>query len=55
MNITRNIQKHNNKRTDEQLIALTDIIKLMKIRVDKHDKHDEELSLIIQDERMDVL
>jgi len=55
--VFENIQNQSNKGTDEQLVALTDIIKLLKIRVDKHD---EELSLIVlndasQDERLDAL
>merc|ERR1712142_737996 len=52
-----NVQQQTNKHTDEQLLALTHMLKQMKITVDKHD---EELSLIVnndaaQDERLDIL
>ena len=39
------LQLENNKHTDNQLVSQTDIIRIMKSRLDKHD---EELSLIIQ-------
>ena len=39
------LQLEDNKHTDNQLVAQTDIIRIMKSRLDKHD---EELSLIIQ-------
>ena len=39
------LQLENNKHTDNQLVSQTDIICIMKSRLDKHD---EELSLIIQ-------
>merc|ERR1719419_1991336 len=53
--IFNKLQQENNKHTDNQLISQTDIIKIMKGRLDKHD---EELSLIIhndtgQDEAID--
>lgn len=41
------LQLENNKHTDNQLLSQTDILKIMKERLDKHD---EELSLIIQSE-----
>eukprot|EP00092_Neocalanus_flemingeri_P009145 GFUD01009846.1.p1 GENE.GFUD01009846.1~~GFUD01009846.1.p1 ORF type:complete len:1484 (+),score=566.18 GFUD01009846.1:348-4454(+) len=55
--VFENIQNQNNKHTDEQLIAQTEIIKMMKIRADKHD---DELSLIVhndasQDDRLELL
>ena len=51
------LQLENNKHTDNQLVSQTDIIKMMKRRLDRHD---EELSLIIhndtgQDEIIDNL
>ena len=57
LTVFENMQRQSNKHTDEQLIAKTDIIKMMKIRVDKHD---DELSLLIhndaaQDERLEML
>merc|ERR1712142_801909 len=58
-NITKfeNVQQQTNKHTDEQLVAFSHMLKQMKITVDKHD---EELSLIVnndaaQDERLDIL
>eukprot|EP00092_Neocalanus_flemingeri_P014463 GFUD01015607.1.p1 GENE.GFUD01015607.1~~GFUD01015607.1.p1 ORF type:complete len:1351 (+),score=528.10 GFUD01015607.1:47-4099(+) len=55
--VFENIQNQNNKHTDEQLIAQTEIIKMMKIRADKHD---DELSLLVhndasQDDRLELL
>eukprot|EP00092_Neocalanus_flemingeri_P038985 GFUD01042439.1.p1 GENE.GFUD01042439.1~~GFUD01042439.1.p1 ORF type:complete len:1369 (+),score=525.37 GFUD01042439.1:46-4152(+) len=55
--VFENIQNQNNKHTDEQLIAQTEIIKMMKIRADKHD---DELSLIVhndasQDDKLELL
>merc|ERR1712142_520236 len=52
-----NVQQQTNKHKDEQLVALTHMLKQMKITADKHD---EELSLIVnndaaQDERLDIL
>merc|ERR1711872_157086 len=52
-----NVQQQTNKHKDEQLVALTHMLKQIKITVDKHD---EELSLIVnndaaQDERLDIL
>ena len=51
------LQLENNKHTDNQLVSQTDIIKMMKRRLDRHD---EELSLVIhndtgQDEIIDNL
>ena len=51
------LQLENNKHTDNQLMSQTDIIKMMKKRLDRHD---EELSLVIhndtgQDEIIDNL
>eukprot|EP00092_Neocalanus_flemingeri_P000845 GFUD01000902.1.p1 GENE.GFUD01000902.1~~GFUD01000902.1.p1 ORF type:complete len:1362 (-),score=529.35 GFUD01000902.1:116-4201(-) len=55
--VFENIQNQHNKHTDEQLIAQTEIIKMMKIRADKHD---DELSLLVhndasQDDRLELL
>eukprot|EP00092_Neocalanus_flemingeri_P014465 GFUD01015609.1.p1 GENE.GFUD01015609.1~~GFUD01015609.1.p1 ORF type:complete len:1372 (-),score=525.76 GFUD01015609.1:84-4199(-) len=55
--VFENIQNQNNKHTDEQFIAQTEIIKMMKIRADKHD---DELSLIVhndasQDDKLELL
>ena len=51
-----NIQKEVNKHTDDQMEAHTDVIKLLKLRVDKQD---EEISLLVhndalQDEKLEV-
>ena len=51
------LQLENNKHTDNQLVSQTDIIKMMKKRLDRND---EELSLVIhndtgQDEIIDNL
>lgn len=45
--IFNELQQENNKHTDNQLLSQTDIIKIMKGRLDKHD---EELSLIIHND-----